>query len=97
MLYKTICLNLLEQHPMLYEELRQRRLLLTTMERLANELKANHDAWKESLSQARMDASESQIASEAMELALKDLYSVLPPADEVAFHQQDATAFTPPA
>lgn len=70
--YKTICLGLLEQHPELYNPLRQRRTLLPTLNRLASELKARHLAWMQEL-QATRPGSDSQIASEAMELAVKEL------------------------
>jgi len=70
--YKTICLELLEQHPELYDQLRKRRTLLPTLNRLAGELKARHQAWIQEL-QAIRPGSDSQIASEAMEPALKEL------------------------
>jgi len=70
--YKTICLGLLEQHPEMYDQLRQRRTLLPTLNRMAGELKARHHAWMQEL-QATRPGSDSQIASEAMELALSEL------------------------
>jgi glutamate-1-semialdehyde aminotransferase len=72
MMYKTICLELLEQRPELYDQLRKRRTLLTTLNRLASELKARHQVWKQELKATRL-GSDSQIASEAMELAVKEL------------------------
>ena len=39
LLYKTICLHLLEDRPQLHEQLRQTRTLLPTLDRLASELK----------------------------------------------------------
>jgi hypothetical protein len=72
MMYKTICLGLLEQRPELYDQLRKRRTLLPTLNRLASELKARHQAWKQEL-QATRPGSDSQIADEAMELAVKEL------------------------
>jgi hypothetical protein len=44
----------------------------------ASELKTSHEAWKEQLSGARPGSESSQIASEALELALKDLEERLP-------------------
>ena len=76
--YKTIILEMLEQRPRLREELRQSRKLLPTMEFYASELKDSHDDWKDRLQQAKPDSDPSQIASEAMELALKDLEDRLP-------------------
>ena len=70
--YKTICLGLLEQRPEIYDQLRQSRTLLPTLNRLASELKARHHAWMQELRETR-PGSDSQIASEAMELALSEL------------------------
>ncbi len=72
MKYKTICLGLLEQHPAMYDQLRKRRTLLPTLNRLASGLKARHQAWIQELREIR-SGSDSQIASEAMELAVKEL------------------------
>lgn len=72
MMYKTICMGLLEQHPKLYDQLRQNRMLLPTLNQMASGLKARHQAWKQEL-QATRPGSDSQIASEAMELAVKEL------------------------
>src|SRR5579883_2284726 len=72
MMYKTICLGLLEQYPEIYDRLRQSRTLLPTLNRLAGELKARHQAWMQELRETR-SGSDSQIASEAMELALSEL------------------------
>lgn len=72
MMYKTICLGLLEQRPHMYDQLRQCRTLLPTLNRLASELKGRHQAWKQEL-QATRPGSDSQIAMEAMELAIQDL------------------------
>lgn len=73
MQYKTIILEMLEQRPRMREELRQSRKLLPTLEFYASELKESHEAWKERLVQANPQSDPSQIASEAMELALKDM------------------------
>jgi hypothetical protein len=72
MMYKTICLELLEQRPKMHEQLRKSRTLLPTLNRLASELKARHHAWIQEL-QATRPGSDSQIASEAMELAVNEL------------------------
>ncbi|HEV3446704.1 MAG TPA: hypothetical protein VG099_18825 [Gemmataceae bacterium] len=73
MQYKTIVLHLLEQHPGIYDPLRRQRQVLPAMEHYARELRNLHLAWKETLTQERPDSDPSQIASEALELALKDL------------------------
>ncbi len=80
MLYNTICQRLLEDRKDMYEQLRSRRLLPTTRDRLSSELKSRHEAWKERLSKKWPDSSPSQIASEALEIALKELEDSLPPA-----------------
>jgi hypothetical protein len=102
MLYKTMVLELLQQHPEMHDQLRKQRTLLATMERLAMELKDSHETWKASLAQARPESSESQIASEALELALQDFCSVLlPPEHDEPGPLENAMTFlrrhTPPA
>ena len=76
--YKTICLELLEQRPAIHELLRRNRIWLPTLERVAQELKTRHDEWKDRLSLAKPHSDRSQIASEALELALKELEDCLP-------------------
>jgi len=73
MQYKTIVLELLKQQTELHEQLRITRRLRPTLETYAKELKASHEAWKETLTQAKPASDPSQISSEAMELALTDL------------------------
>lgn len=73
MLYKTIILQLLEQKPELHSQLRRNRTLLPTVERLAGELKTSHETLMDSLSQAKPGSGQTQIASEALEIALKGL------------------------
>jgi hypothetical protein len=80
MQFKTIVLELLKERTELHEQLRKERKLLTTMERYAKELKTSHEAWKELLSQIRPGSDPSQIASEALEIALKELEDRLPSA-----------------
>ena len=59
-------------------ELRKDRKLLPTVEMYARELKTSHEAWKETLGQERPGSDLSQIAFEALEMALKDLEDRLP-------------------
>ena len=73
MQYKSIVLQLLEQQTEIYNQLRRQRQVLLTTEHYANELRSFHLAWQETLNQARPGSDPSQIASEALELALKDL------------------------
>ena len=77
MQYKTIVLELLKQRPELHNQLRSNRMLLPTLERYARVLKANHETWKDRLSQAKPGSDPSQIASEALEIALKELEDFL--------------------
>jgi hypothetical protein len=79
MQYKTMVLELLQQHPEIHERLRKQRTLLPAMEFYAEELKTSHEAWKQSLSRERPGSDPSQIASEALEIALKELADCLPP------------------
>ena len=85
MQYKTIALELIREQPVLYEQLRSSKRLLPAMDAYAIELKASHEAWKEQLGQARPVSDPSQIASEAMELAVQELIDRLSsesPTDE---------------
>jgi hypothetical protein len=80
MQYKTITLELLRERTDFFEQLRQQRKLLTTVERYARELKSGHEAWKKLLLQLRPGTAPNQIASEALEMALKELQERLPSA-----------------
>ena len=64
----------------MHDQLRKDRKLLPTLELYARELKTSHEAWKETLVQARPGSDPSQIASEALEMALKELEDRLPSA-----------------
>jgi hypothetical protein len=79
MQYKTIILELLQQRPQMHERLRKERMLLPTMERYARELRTRHLEWKELLLERQPDSEPGQIASEALEIALKELEDRLPP------------------
>jgi hypothetical protein len=80
MLYKTIVLVLLNQHTELHEQLRVTRRLLPTLETWAKDLKTSHEAWKETLLQAKPGSDPIQISSEALEIALKELEDRMPSA-----------------
>jgi hypothetical protein len=72
--YKSIVLELLmHQYPTLHENLRKRRDLLQALDRYSTDLKARHDAWKVQLAQTRPATSPTQIASEALEMAIEEL------------------------
>ena len=96
MQYKTIVLELLKERTQLHEQLRLTRRLLPTLETCASELKASHESWMETLSQAKPDSDPSQIASEALEMALKELEERLPsgsPDDSKPLSLDEAMAF----
>ena len=80
MQYKTIVLELLQQMPELHDRLRENRTLLSTLERLAAELKESHQGWMKQLTPSSPNGSESQISSAALEMALTDLEAALLPA-----------------
>jgi hypothetical protein len=97
MQYKTIILELLQQRPEMHDQLRKNRKLLPALELYAHELKTSHEAWKEVLYQAKPDSDPSQIASEALEMALKQLEDRLPSASlrdhQEALSLDEAMAF----
>ncbi len=78
--YKSICLQMIQGRPQMYDQLLSNRTLLPTLERYAIQLRNSHLDWKETLTQARPGSSETQIASEAMEIALQELKDSLPAA-----------------
>lgn len=77
MLYKTILLELIESRPELHERLKAQRAVLTTVDRLALNLKSRHEFWKDSLRQSNPDIDPVQIASMAGELALQEMTQLL--------------------
>jgi hypothetical protein len=95
MLYKTMILELLQQRPQMHERLRQNRELLPALEMYATEMKTSHQAWQELLSELRPDSDPSQIASEAREIALKELEDRLPAAsnEQEPLSLDDAMAY----
>jgi hypothetical protein len=105
MLYKTIILELLQEDPGLYDQLRSSNRLLPAMETYALDLKASHEAWKERIALEQPGSDPARIASEAMELAIDDLQARLPsasPKDDMAPMALDALMsharrHTPPA
>ena len=78
-LYKNIVMEMLQDRPSLYEQLRLRRTLLQSMEQLAMALKSCHQGWMTQLAETRPGSAPSQISSEALELALQELQDSLPP------------------
>ena len=105
MYYKTMVLELLKQHPQIHKRLRSQRMLLPTLDRYASQLRTHHEAWMHRLSQAKPGSYQSQIASEALEMAVKELtdflHSAPSPEDSEPLSLEGAMAFirgrTPPA
>jgi len=79
-MHKTIVLELLQQYPELHRELVSSKTLLQTLDHYASTPKARHDDWTQALSRERPESAPSQIASEALELALQNLRDALPAA-----------------
>jgi hypothetical protein len=73
MQYKTIVLELLQQQPQMYNQLRKDRKLLQTTEQYARELKTSHEGWTRLLIPLRPGSDPVQIALEALEIAVKEL------------------------
>src|SRR5262249_29786831 len=71
--YKTIALELLKRRREMYNQLRKNRAALHAMEELASRLKTSHELWKSHFAETRPGSDPSQISSEALELALKEL------------------------
>ncbi len=73
MLYKSISHDLLQQHPSLCELLQRNRMLLSAVESCAASLKARQEALRAELGTTNPEIDPSQIASEALEIAVKEL------------------------
>ena len=76
--YKTIICELLQQRPQMHEQLRKDRKLLTVLKNYARELKASHEGWMHLLTQMRPGSDPSQISSEALEIAIREMEDRLP-------------------
>jgi hypothetical protein len=77
--YKTIVLGLLqEQYPMLHARLCRERRLPRALQAYALALKDAHKAWMDELRRADPRRDFSQIATEALELAIDHLQGDLP-------------------
>jgi hypothetical protein len=78
--YKTIALEMIQENSSLYERLRSSKMLLTSIEAYAIDLKHAHDQWKERLAWDRPSSDSRQIAAEALELAMQEIQDRLPSA-----------------
>jgi hypothetical protein len=97
MQYKTIVLELLQQHPEIHQQLQSKRTLLATLELYARELKTSHEAWKARLCEALPGSNPSQIVSEALEIAVWELedglHSEFPPDESEPLTLEGVMAF----
>ena len=75
--YKTIVLELIEEHQTLYQKLCNSRTLLPTLESYARMLKSRHQYWKDTLHETEPASHPTQIASAALTLAVGDLQETL--------------------
>lgn len=73
--YKTIVLELLEQRPLLRNQLVKMGMLFQAMELYANDLKTRLEVVKSQMAIAKPESDPSQIQSEALEMAICELES----------------------
>ena len=104
MQYKTITLTLIQERPDLYDRLRSSKRLLRAMDIYATGLKASHDTAKVAIARQRPVSDPSQVAAEALEMAIEELRDRLlsaSPTDEAELMIDEAMEFlrlhTPPA
>lgn len=71
--YKTIALELIEDHPALHRALKAERRMLSALEAYAVELKTLHESWMKRLQASRPGSLPPQVSSEALELAIEAL------------------------
>ena len=72
-MYKTIILEMLRSHRELAHQLKTERRQLEVVIKLAEELKQIHSDLQAQLTAARPNSDPSQIASEALEMAMKQI------------------------
>jgi len=73
MFYLTIVHRLLQDRPEIQRELKRTGALRSTVERYAVDLQTEHARWTDELRQRRPASSPTQLASEALELAVQEL------------------------
>ena len=74
-------LELLQNRPELHEKLRLSRTLLTTLNLYSSHLKANHQVWMVRLSRVKPGSERSQLASEALEIAVQEMQDSMGTSD----------------
>ena len=95
--YKTIVLELLLQRPNECGRLKKERKMLDAVNSYASMLRTNHLAIKQAMLDARPGSDPTQIAYEAMEIAVKEMEEALPSesdqADEDSLSPEQAMNF----
>jgi len=79
--YKSIILEILQERPILHEQLRSNSELHSTMNRLAIQLREIHLREIERLRDLRPNSAQVQLRGEAMEIALQAIQEILPPEE----------------
>src|SRR5262245_60671960 len=77
--FKTIVLELLQDHPTLHERLRESRTLLRALDRSAAHFRARHVFWMSELGRTKTATEPSQLSSSALEIAVQEFRDALPP------------------
>ena len=72
MQYKTIILELIQQNEPLHDRLRSNRSLLATVDRLAAQLKAEHEIYLNEMTMQEPTASRPAASQQAFEMAIKE-------------------------
>lgn len=72
MQYKTIILELIRQNEPLHDRLRSNRSLLATVDRLAEQLKADHEIYLNEMIMQEPTASRPAASQQAFEMAMKE-------------------------
>lgn len=72
MQYKTIILELIQQNEPLHDRLRSQRNLLATVDRLAAQLKADHETYLNEMTMQEPAASRPAVSQQAFEMAIKE-------------------------
>ena len=72
MQYKTIILELIRQNEPLHDRLCSNRSLLATVDRLAKQLKADHETYLNQMVTQEPAASRLAVAQQAFEMAMKE-------------------------
>jgi hypothetical protein len=72
MQYKTIILELIQQNETLHDRLRSNRSFLATVDRLAAQLKADHETYLNEMAMQEPAASRPAVSQQAFEMAIKE-------------------------